>query len=91
MLRAANLSGANLYDANLANADLVGADLSGAILLEAKLVEANLANIKNWRDIKSIENANIYEVKNPPDGFIDWAKDHGAVEIEDEKERKNKK
>jgi len=43
---------------------------------------ADLTNIKNWRQIESIEKANIYGVKNPPDGFVEWAMENGAVSIE---------
>jgi hypothetical protein len=31
-----------------------------------------------WRDIKSIQGANIYGVRNPPEGFIRWALENGA-------------
>jgi len=87
----ANLSGADLWYADLSGADLWYADLSGAIPLQinlsgARLSEANLLNIRNWQEVKSVEFANIYGVKNPPDGFIEWAKEHGAVSIEDQRE-----
>jgi hypothetical protein len=59
-----NLSGADLNEANLSKADLYGSDING---------------IENWRKIANITNTNIYEVKNAPDGFIEWAKEHGAI------------
>jgi len=36
-----------------------------------------------WQSIKSIRYANIYGVKSPPNGFEEWALEHGAVSIED--------
>ena len=73
--------GANLKEADLADADLSDTDLSGATLTDADLSNANLANI-HWHDIKSVKNANIFGVKNAPDGFVAWAKQHGAVQTE---------
>jgi hypothetical protein len=32
--------------------------------------------------VASLKNANIYGVKNAPEGFIAWAKQHGAVQTE---------
>jgi hypothetical protein len=66
---------------NLAGASLSHTDLDGA-----KLGDANLTNITYWQQIKSIELANIYGVRNPPDGFIEWAIRKGAVSIEDNEE-----
>ena len=86
----ANLAGAYLGDAKLTEADLGGANLTEAYLGDAKLAganlcRANLAYIKNWQRIQSIELANIYDVDNPPDGFIKWATENGAVSIEDDR------
>ncbi len=97
-LRKANLSGANLVGADLVGADLSFADLSGAILNNAKLGGAdlfgttlgkanlslaNLSDIQNWHKILFIQNANIYGVKNAPEGFRKWALANGACEIAD--------
>jgi uncharacterized protein YjbI with pentapeptide repeats len=102
----ANFSGANLYGANftkaylrhanfsgarLERANFAGADLMYANLTEADLRLANLLDIKNWQEIKSVELANICDVNNPPDGFIEWAKENGAVSIEDVEEWKKLK
>lgn len=91
-LRYANLSGADLNKANLTWADLIGADLSnaklsGANLSGAKLGNANLSNtdlhdIVGWKTITNLSLTNIYGVKNPPDGFIEFAKSNGAVEMD---------
>ena len=81
--------------------NLTDADLDGGYLLDANLTEANLyntnfrkadlrglniASIKNWETISDLTLANIYAVKNPPNGFIEFAKARGAVEIKDVKE-----
>jgi len=78
-LGGANLSGADLFNANLAEATFINADLTGA-----NIEGADLTQIQDWRAIASIEHANIYGIKNPPDGFIEWAIEHGAVNIGDE-------
>lgn len=97
-LQHGNLSEAILFNANLAEADLWCANLSGAILIRSNLAEANiaganlaganlsesnLANIKDWQKVASIKYANIFGVVNPPDGFIEWAMEQGAVSMED--------
>ena len=96
MLLDAKLSGAILSFAILSEAELMRADLSGAYLSNANLSKANLSeanffatnlstadltDIKGWRKIKSIKFANIHEVRNAPEGFIEWAKQNGAVNI----------
>jgi uncharacterized protein YjbI with pentapeptide repeats len=94
----ANLSRAKLIDANLVEAvfiraDLVEADLTDANLPGAQLYladftgadlsGANLMNVRSWRDIKSIKHANVYGVKDAPEGFTDWAlTEQGALNIE---------
>jgi uncharacterized protein YjbI with pentapeptide repeats len=77
----ANLVEASLTGANLAQVDLKGANLARADLCYADLWYADLTTIKSWQKIKSIELANIYGVKNAPDGFIEWAMTNGAVSI----------
>jgi hypothetical protein len=80
-LRHASFQRAHMEDADLWSADLDNADLSGATLTNADLRFANLANIR-WRDVLSLKNANIYGIKNTPEGFVPWALQHGAVQIE---------
>jgi uncharacterized protein YjbI with pentapeptide repeats len=77
-LTGANLTGANFDDAHLEEADLSGVDLSGATLMNADLTNATLSNLR-WREIRSLQNANITGIKDPPDGFVAWAMQHGAV------------
>lgn len=83
-LNGANLSGANLGGANLSGASLRRANLSGANLrmtnlARADLAYANLEGIRNWEKIRSMELVNIRRLLDPPDGFREWAKRHGAV------------
>jgi Pentapeptide repeats (8 copies) len=80
-LRGAGFQRADFEDADLTGADLTGADLSGATLTNADLSNTSLSNLR-WRDLGSVKNANIYGVKDAPDGFISWAKQHGAVQSE---------
>jgi uncharacterized protein YjbI with pentapeptide repeats len=58
------LAGADLAGASLANTDLRRTDLNGA----------------RWRDIANIKGANIGGMTHLPDGFRDWALQHGALE-----------
>jgi hypothetical protein len=53
----------DLSAANLKGADLHGCDLEGIV----------------WKEINSIESANIFGLRNAPNGFIAWAEAHGAV------------
>ena len=90
-LRSANFRQSNLHNAHfqhvhldyadLWGADLSGADLSGAEIDSVDLRFANLANA-HWHDLRTVKNANIYGVKNAPDGFIPWALQRGAVQSE---------
>jgi len=72
---------ADLADADLWGADLRGADLSRAILAQADLSNTNLANLK-WVDIRDLKGANIFGVKNAPEGFVAYALKHGAIQLE---------
>ncbi len=81
-----NFSGAQLQNTNLSGtkfrlALFAGAQIQGANLEGADLAFANIRGINNWRQIRSIRNANIYKIKNPPEGFIEWAIENGAVSI----------
>jgi hypothetical protein len=77
----ASLRRASLDDVDLWGADLSGADLSESTLDNADLRFADLHDIR-WQTIKSLRGANIYKVKNAPEGFVSWATQRGAVEIE---------
>jgi Pentapeptide repeats (8 copies) len=79
--RDANLQGADLSDADFCSANLGGAVLDAATLDAADLGNSDLSDVK-WRQIKSLRGANIRRVRNPPEGFIQWATQHGAVTTE---------
>jgi hypothetical protein len=80
-LRSANLEYADLSDADVNGADFSSADLSGTNLGNADLRNCDLRYIK-WKDIASFKQANIYRVKNPPPGFVEFAMKNGAVSME---------
>ena len=77
-LRNAILRSVDMSDTDLTEANLAGADLAGANLANADLSSAELKKVR-WQGIRSIEQANIYGVRNAPVGFIDWALAHHAV------------
>lgn len=87
-LAEANLTWARLSEAGLSDVDLSGANCNCADFSFARLDGADLKDIQNWTEVKSIENANIYGVKNAPAGFIKWAETQGAVkrQIKDHQE-----
>lgn len=76
-LSQATLQGANFDESDLTAADLTGADLNGASFVDADLTNSNLRGAR-WERIASVKNANIFGVKNAPQGFVDWAMKHGA-------------
>jgi hypothetical protein len=83
-LRSAWLDRANFTQADLRNADLNasslrGADLSGAVLDDADLGNADLQDLQ-WQNLRSIQRANIADVRNAPTGFVQWALANGAVD-----------
>ena len=84
-LHASNLMAAILEDADLVSADLSGTDLTDASLANADLRNADLKNVR-WQKIRAIDEANIYGVRNAPEGFVGWALEHKAVStrVEDE-------
>jgi hypothetical protein len=82
-LRGAALDRAKFLQADLRNGDLtasslVGAELTGATLDDADLRFADLKDIQ-WQRIKSIKGTNIAAIRNPPQGFVDWAMRNGAI------------
>ena len=79
-LRAANLEGTDFTEADLTSADLRAANLAGAKFDGADLRFAVLPNAI-WRDIRSVKGANIFGIVDPPDGFVEWAKKHGAIQL----------
>jgi len=80
-VRSASLEEADLSDADLNGVDLSNSNLAGVDLANTDLRGANLANVE-WKQPKSIKNTDIFGVKNPPDGFVQWALRNGAVQAE---------
>lgn len=84
-LRGSNLSRARMQDVDLTDADLNGSNLSGAKLDRADLTRTDLRNADlnqiDWKQIASLQFANIWSVRNPPQGFTDFALAHGAVSL----------
>jgi hypothetical protein len=72
---------ADCAETDFSGADLTGADLSGADFTDADLHSAALRDVQ-WKSIKSVKRANIFDVKNAPDGFVSWALQHGAVQTQ---------
>jgi hypothetical protein len=79
-LRESNLTDSLLDDADLAGANVAGADVAHVTLERADLSGADLDHVQNWRQIKAIRQANIFNIRNAPQGFVTWAKSMGAVE-----------
>lgn len=70
IFRGASLTGAILDSAAVGGVDLTGADLRSA----------SLGRVRRWREISSLQGANVHGVLDPPDGFLAWAVDSmGAV------------
>ncbi len=83
-LRRSNLEQVSFQSASLDESDLTGADLAGADLTDASLADADLTNADlrgiRWEHIANLKNANIFAVKNAPQGFVEWALKHGALQ-----------
>jgi len=87
--RGSDLTGANLAHsdltgtlwsgANLTDADLTKANIEDANMLGVSLVRADLNGVNNWQSAY-FKDANIYGIKDPPEGFRDYALSQGAVE-----------
>jgi uncharacterized protein YjbI with pentapeptide repeats len=99
-LEYADLASANIRDGSLVKADLryamfADSDLNGCNLSEANcegadFSRADLRNCElknlNWKGIKEVKLANLFGVKDAPEGFIAWAMQKGAVSIESDAE-----
>jgi uncharacterized protein YjbI with pentapeptide repeats len=91
-----NLRSANFREANLSSADLRAADLEDADLTQANLHSANLAGTDlsradlryadaqdfAWKEIQSMQLANIYGMKNVSPEFLAFARKHGAIDLQ---------
>jgi hypothetical protein len=79
-LHLARLRHADLEDADMVGANLAGSDLSDANLKNADLRKTDISGVI-WRNIKTIQGANIFGVRNPPEGFLSWALANGAQSV----------
>jgi hypothetical protein len=79
-LRSVNLLQADLEDADMVGANLAGADLTRANLRSADLRNADLRGV-SWQNIDAIDRANVFGVRNAPEGFSTWAIQHGAISV----------
>jgi hypothetical protein len=89
-LRGANFRGAELAgvsfkasvldEADFSGADLAGADLTVKSMENVDLSNADLEGVK-WGKLQSMKGVNVYGLKNPPEGFTDWALGHGALRV----------
>lgn len=78
-LEETDFAGADLTKANLAGARLRRADLTNATLDGANLERANLADLLNWKKIKSMRGTRIAAIEDAPDGFREFALSLGAI------------
>ena len=97
-LRSANFRQSNFANASLAGTHLDDADFQGANLSDCDLSETTLdgtdlrfVTITNlgWKHILSIKRANLFGVRNAPAGFLQWATQHGAVQMEKDEDWEN--
>ena len=99
-LKYADLSSANIRNGSMikaeldyamfADSDLNGCNLTAANCEDSDFSRADLRNcdLKNlkWKGIKEVKLANLFGVKDAPEGFVQWALKNGAVAIESDAE-----
>ena len=83
-LTGADLRGAQLQEADLSGTDLSGADLSNTVTFGTDFTRALLMGTRVPHGIRlfarSLTMANVYGVRDPLEGFVDWAiRSEGAV------------
>ena len=81
----ANLQYAVFSDTDLNGCNFTGADCEDVDFSKADLRKCDLKNLK-WKAIKDVKLANVFAVKNAPEGFTAWALQNGAVSIESDAE-----
>jgi uncharacterized protein YjbI with pentapeptide repeats len=81
-LRRSTLHWTQFRDASLVSAVLSGADCDSTNFKRANLREADLEGIRNWTAIADIKQANIWGVRNAPEGFVEWARSRGALSVD---------
>ena len=84
-LSEADLSETSLQDSDLTQANLNSTNFAGADLSRADLREADAKDFA-WKEIRSLQLANIYGMKNTSDEFLAFAKKHGAVSLQSDED-----
>jgi len=77
----AELDYAMFADSDLNGCNLTGADCDDSDFSRADLRNCELKNLK-WKGINEVKFANLFGVKDAPEGFVQWAMKNGAVAIE---------
>ena len=77
----ANLRYSIFADGDLNGCDLTEADCDDTDFSRADLRNCELKNLK-WKGIRSLKLANVFGVRDAPEGFLAWAMQQGAVAIE---------
>ena len=94
-LQSANLRRADLTGADLGNAEMQDVDLNGAKLLDTNFSHADLSRADlrsadarnvNWKEIESMNLANIFGIQNASSEFLKFASSHGAVSLPSDEE-----
>jgi hypothetical protein len=89
-IRNGSFAKADLQYAVFADGDLSGCDLSGADCDDADFNRTDLRHCElknlNWKGIKELKFANVFGVKDAPEGMVAWALQKGAVAIESDEE-----
>jgi uncharacterized protein YjbI with pentapeptide repeats len=85
-LRRATLEYTQFRDASLVYAVISEANCKNANFKRANLREADLDGIRSWTEISEITRANIWGIKNAPEGFVNWAIAKGAVSVESDED-----
>jgi hypothetical protein len=96
VLMSANLRNDQLTGVNFTDAQLIDADLNGATLVDCNLHDADLTRadlrgvdlrgVRNWKNIASLNLANINGLRDAPSGFVVWAISNGAVDVKSDQE-----
>ncbi|MBV9876270.1 MAG: pentapeptide repeat-containing protein [Verrucomicrobia bacterium] len=89
-IRSGSMVKTELGYAMFADSDLNGCNLTEASCEDADFSRADLRNCElkniNWKGIKEVKLANLFGVKDAPEGFMAWAMKNGAVSIESDAE-----
>ncbi len=76
----AMLNGTNINQTNLKGALLNNVDVTDATFFKVNLEDADLDGLIGWESIPSIDGTNIANIRNAPEGFVEWALANGAID-----------